>query len=179
MGKTTLLVRGGAFATISVALLIGAGPVYAFGKSAAERKEPVEADAAAKPPVHDGGSAHAEAADGGPSKRDLAKARKEAREAEKKWLVSNNYSIPHAQLKAESSRHARRIARLRRIRAVAEAAKDEAAVQRVDGLLSKEKDRHEQWAKHHAQKAASDAAAPAKHAGSAAPAASGAKAGAQ
>jgi hypothetical protein len=152
-----------------------AAPAYAFGKRPADK-----ADAGAK--VDDKGAVKdagglALGADGG--KRDLAKARKEAREAEKKWLSANNYSIPRAKLKMESSRHASRIARLRRIRTLAAAANDQATVERVDALLSKEKGRHEQWAKKNGQKAAPGASASGKTAAPAVPAASGAKGGAK
>jgi hypothetical protein len=118
-------------------------------------------------------------ADAGVAKRDLGKLRQEAKDAEKKWIAANNYSIPLAKLKVESTRNAHRIARLRRIRAVAEAANDQASVQRVDALLSKEKDRHEQWAKKNGQKAVPAASASGKRAASAAPVASAAKGGAK
>jgi len=51
---------------------------------------------------------------------------------------------PHG-LADEMKRHAHRIARIERIRSVAEQAKDSDAVARADALLAKENQRHERW----------------------------------
>jgi hypothetical protein len=172
MGPTTLLRRAFAFVMVSSALMLGDAPAHANAKAAGDK-----ADAAAKnvkDAVKDGGPA----SDAG--KRDLAKLRREARDAEKKWLAANNYSIPRAKLKVESSRHASRIAKLQRIRTLAVAANDQATAQRVDALLSREKGRHEQWAKKNGQKAAPGASASGKAPPAVAPpAAGGAKGGAK
>jgi hypothetical protein len=173
MGPTTVLMRARALVMVSSALVLGAAPAYANFKAAVDK-----ADAAAKNVNDAAKDAGAPASDAG--KRDLAKLRKDARDAEKKWLAANNYSIPRAKLKVESSRHASRLARLQRIRTLAVAANDQAAVGRVDALLSKEKGRHEQWAKKNGQKAAPGASASGTAPTVVAPpAASGAKGGAK
>lgn len=51
----------------------------------------------------------------------------------------------HPSLKEELKRHARRLARLERIQAVATASKDDDTVDRVKKLIEKENDRHEKW----------------------------------
>lgn len=168
MGPTTVLIRACALVMVSSVLGLGAATANADATDAAAKKEQPKADAAAKDTK--AAATDAGASDGG--KRDLAKLRKEARDAEKKWLAANNYSIPRAKLKVESSRHASRIARLQRIRTLAVAANDQATVGRVDALLSKEKGRHEQWAKKNGQKAAPGASASGKAAAAAPPAAS-------
>jgi hypothetical protein len=175
MRLTTLLARAGSLVCIASALSMGA-TAHADSKAGDKKEQPKAAAKDTKAAAKDAGGA---VGDAGIVKHDLAKLRKESRDAEKKWLSANNYSIPHAKLKVESSRHAHRIARLRRIRALAVDAKDDATVQRVDALLSKEQGRHEQWAKKNSQKAAPGGSASGKPAASAAPAASGAQGGAK
>ena len=137
---------------LSSALLLAAAPAWAD-----EGKAPKEAKAAASGNV--GAAKAAASGDGGAAKKDIAKAKHEAREAEKQWLAAKNVHIPKDKLKMESVRHARRVAHLRRIRAVADAAKDPAAVQRADSLAAKENDRHEKWVMKFAQGSGSAASA--------------------
>jgi hypothetical protein len=51
----------------------------------------------------------------------------------------------HASLREELKRHARRLARLDRIEALAKSANDDDALARVKKLISKENDRHDKW----------------------------------
>jgi hypothetical protein len=50
-----------------------------------------------------------------------------------------------AALKQELERHARRVARLTRIKSIAKAENDDDSVTRADKLLAKENDRHDKW----------------------------------
>ena len=53
---------------------------------------------------------------------------------------------PMAQaMKEELSRHAKRVARIMRVKEVAEGEKDADAVTRADKLLQKEQERHDKW----------------------------------
>ena len=56
--------------------------------------------------------------------------------------------------KQELERHARRIARLERIHAVAAEAADGASLDRAEKLIDKENERHERWPSTYAEKGA-------------------------
>lgn len=97
-------------------------------------------------------------ADGGPKGGlYLGRGHRQSRDAERAWLARHG-RIPLDKLKPEETHHAQRVAKLTRIRELAVAAKDDAAVQRVDALLAKEQTRHEHWAQKHAQGGAGPAA---------------------
>jgi len=171
MELSILRLRALSLVCVSSALLLGAASVYADHKDAGDKKEQPKADAG---PAKDAGVS----ADAGP-KKDVTKLRKQARDAERKWLLSNAYAVPRGMMRIESVRHSSRIAKLRRIRALAEAAGDQGTIARVDALMAKEKGRHERWAKSNNQKVIAAASPSGKPAASAAPAASARKGGAK
>ncbi len=87
------------------------------------------------------------------ARKDLAKARREARAAAKADVLARlrkaDKPMPPAALRQEMTRHAQRLARLARMRELAEGAKDTASVERIDSLIAKENDRHDRWMDKH------------------------------
>ncbi|MDI1479483.1 hypothetical protein [Polyangium sp. y55x31] len=81
------------------------------------------------------------------AKKEARKAKsKEEREALKKKVSTALKGQPMATaMKQELERHARRLARLERVKDLAEEAKDTEATERVQKLLDKENARHEKW----------------------------------
>ena len=84
---------------------------------------------------------------------DVAHARAEARRGEKERLHAHmrkhaghaGHEMPIPALREELRRHARRLARLARVRELADAAKDADTVTRADKLIEREQERHERW----------------------------------
>lgn len=87
------------------------------------------------------------------ARKDLAKARKEARQAEreaiKARLKTAKGNVNKAALRAELEMHSRRLARLARAHELAQEAKDEEAIARIDRLIAQENDRHGRWLDRH------------------------------
>lgn len=83
------------------------------------------------------GAAKAKAAD--PAEREARRAK------EREALRSSIHGPMTEAMKEELRRHARRVARIERIRALATDAKDKDATERADKLLAKENARHEKW----------------------------------
>lgn len=81
---------------------------------------------------------------------DVARARAEARRGKKDHLMARmrahaGHVMPMAALREELRRHARRMARLARVREVADGAKDGDSVARADKLIEREQGRHDRW----------------------------------
>jgi hypothetical protein len=93
---------------------------------------------------------------------DLPKAKDEARKAERdeivKRLKAAKQAMPPAALKAEMTRHARRMAWLTRFTELGE--KDPKVIARVEALAGKELARHARWMERHLAADGSTAAAP-------------------
>jgi hypothetical protein len=89
-------------------------------------------------------------------KRDQRKAKaKDEREAAKKKVSAALKGQPMAQaMKQELERHARRLARLWRVKELADEGEDKDAVGRVDKLIEKENARHDKWMANYDAKAA-------------------------
>jgi hypothetical protein len=88
-----------------------------------------------------------EAADAlAPEERERARAERRKRWGELRGKLAGQPADPEAvnpALRAELKHHARRVARLHRVRAVAQESSDAESVARVDALLAKENQRHE------------------------------------
>ena len=163
----------GAFCTLSGAALAvpkpgiltpptKANPAAAKGgndKAADAKGKPGEPIAKIEPAVAAAGSAGAVAASPEDEKAKEAfvakrKEWKEARKAKAKEVRAEVKKQVEAALKGkpmiagmkeEVKRHARRIARLERVKSVADEAKDTETVTRVDKLIEKENARHDKW----------------------------------
>jgi hypothetical protein len=87
-------------------------------------------------------------------RKDLPKARRDARTAEKERIKDHakksGKAVPKAALKNELERHARRMARLARLSEVADKAQDTEAMDRIDKLTVHELARHDKWMDGHA-----------------------------
>jgi len=98
------------------------------------------------------------------ARADLARARVEARRGERERLREHmskgGHAMPMAALREEMRRHARRIARLARVREMAETHKDADSLPRVDKLIDRENERHERWMGKHGSAPAQEGATP-------------------
>jgi len=89
---------------------------------------------------------------------DVARARAEARRGEKERVNAHmrrhaghaGHEMPMPALREELRRHARRLARLARVRELADTAKDADTVTRADKLIDREQERHARWMGKHA-----------------------------
>src|SRR5262245_55420384 len=82
-----------------------------------------------------------------PKLKDRLQRRKTQQEAERAKIADRLHGQPMSEaIKEEMSRHARRLARLERIKALATEAKDTAVVDRVNKLIEKENARHDKFA---------------------------------
>lgn len=104
------------------------------------------------------------------ARADVARARAESRRGEKERIKARmrghaGHAMPVAALREEMRRHARRMARLSRVREVADSLRnpDADTIARADKLIDREQERHERWMGKHvgAGEAAAAPAAPA------------------
>lgn len=95
----------------------------------------------------DGGKDDDKAAEPAKSDKDAVKkkAKEDRDELKGKVQKALKGKAMHPSLKEELKRHARRLARLERIQAVATASKDDDTIDRVKKLIEKENARHEKW----------------------------------
>ncbi|WP_146650698.1 hypothetical protein [Labilithrix luteola] len=96
--------------------------------------------------------------DKGKSDSDRAGRRAKEHEAQREKLKGWLKGAPDEAVKQELRRHAERLARLDRIKTVAQAEKDTATVDKVTTLIAKEEARHDKWVSKHASGAAPAAA---------------------
>jgi hypothetical protein len=94
------------------------------------------------------------AGDKGKSTEDRAARKAKEHEAQRDKLKSMLKGPMNAALKQELRRHAERLARLERIKTVAQAEKDTATVEKATTLIAKENERHDKWMGKHVATAA-------------------------
>ncbi len=83
-----------------------------------------------------------------PEERAARKAKEH--EAQREKLTATWKGPVNESLRQELRRHAERLARLERIKDVAETEKDKDSVEKADKLIAKEKERHDKWIGKHA-----------------------------
>lgn len=83
-----------------------------------------------------------------PEQRAARKAKEH--EAQREKLTATWKGPVNENLRQELRRHAERLARLERIKDVAETEKDKDSVEKADKLIAKEKERHDKWIGKHA-----------------------------
>lgn len=85
----------------------------------------------------------------GKSADDRASRKAKEHEAQREKLKSMLKGPMNEALKQELRRHAERLARLERIKAVAQTEKDAASVDKATSLIAKENERHDKWMNKH------------------------------
>lgn len=128
------------------ALLVAAASLLATGAYADNNKAADKAEKKAEK-VEDKAEKKADKAE---DKADRGAKKAKEHEALKEKLKAKLKGAPDAAMKEELRRHAERIAKLERIKAVADGEKDAATSTKATALMDKENARHDKWMDKHA-----------------------------
>lgn len=133
--------------TLMGALIIAAASLLATGAYADNNKGAEKSAEKAEKKVE---KADDKAEKGKPAVEDRGAKKAKEHEALKEKLKAKLHAAPDAAMKEELRRHAERIAKLERIKTVADTEKDTAISAKATSLMDKENARHDKWMDKHA-----------------------------